>query len=106
MRWLHIHAKAGERIERLQHIEVDLFIPREFICKKRRRGLPGFQKRQRMFADTKIPIRMTYPLHVEFILKPEGKVDIFSSQQLIEYYAIINPLDGRGRSVAIVKSFA
>src|SRR5689334_2635755 len=56
-----------------------------------------------MFADSKIPIRVTNPGQVEVILKPEGKIEVSPALQLVEDHAVIDPLDRRLGSVVIVK---
>ena len=53
----------------------------------------GLQKRQRMLADPKIPIRMADPRDIKFVLKLKRQIQIGTANQLIENYPIINALD-------------
>src|SRR6266480_3741535 len=120
-RRFHIDAEPCERVERLQHIAADLFVSgparrslsirRSFmrslvgeggklIRKKCRRRVRGLEERQRMFADPVIPIRMRDPGDIEFILKTELELDIGPPFELVEYDAVVDPLDSCLGSVA------
>src|ERR1700742_2094159 len=57
------------------------------------------QKRQRMFADSKIPIRMTDPFHVQIFLETKWQRQIRAPNQLIKYYPVI---DSRNRHLPAI----
>src|SRR4051794_12832465 len=63
----------------------------------------GLEKRERMFADSKVPIRMINPCDIEIILKPKLQIQIRPMTQLIENDAIIDPLNSDFAPVAIVE---
>src|SRR5438034_9869086 len=59
-----------------------------------------------MLADAEIPVRVTDPPAVEILLKPKWQIQIGPVIQLIEDYAIINPLDPHFASVAVIEQLA
>ena len=63
----------------------------------------GFQERQRMFTDPKIPVRMADPRDIEIILKPKRQIQIRPANQFIENYAVINPMDRDLSAIPLVK---
>ena len=70
------------------------------IC---RRSVFGLQKGQRMFTDSKIPVRMADPLHIEIILKPKWQIEIGPANELVEDDAVVNPFDSHLASIMLVK---
>ena len=56
-----------------------------------------------MFADPKIPVRVTDPFHIEIILKLKWQIQLGLADEFVEYYSIINPLDLYFASIAIIK---
>src|ERR1700726_3345060 len=56
-----------------------------------------------MLADFKIPIRMADPFQVQLLLKAKIKVQIVPAEQLVENDPIVNSLDRRFDSIAIIK---
>src|SRR5438876_11202930 len=88
-----VNTVARKRVERLQHVIVDLSIAREFVREKGGRRVFGFQKRERMFADPEIPVGMADPRDIEIILKSKWQIQIGPANQFIENYPIINSLD-------------
>src|SRR5204863_1823756 len=60
----------------------------------------------RMFADAVIPIRMRDPRDVEFILETKRQFDVRPTRELVENDAVVNPLNTRLRSIAIIKQIS
>ena len=102
-RRLHVHAQPSEGIERFEDVIIDRFALGKFVGKERRRGVLRFQKRQRVFADPEIPVRVPDPLYVQLVLKSERRVEIWPPNQLIENDAIVNALDPHFPSIAVVE---
>ena len=59
-----------------------------------------------MLADSKIPIRMADPRNIEIFLKAKSRLQIGTSNQLIENHSIVNSLDLDFFSVAVVKQLS
>src|SRR5664279_2366991 len=56
-----------------------------------------------MLADSKIPVRVPDPFHVQSLLKSKRRVEIRPPNELIENDAIVNALDSHVAPVALVK---
>ena len=80
-----------------------LLVNGKFIGEERLRCVLGLEKRQGMFADPEIPVRMADPCDIEIILKPKRQVQIGPANEFVENYPIINPLDPHFASIAIIK---
>ena len=99
------HTQAGEGIERLENLVVEVLRKLSMLAQEAGFGHGFvFQKRKRKLADEKEPVGVPGPFDFQFVLEAEIGLNV-AADQFIRNGAVVNSLDGDVAEYSLLPRF-